>query len=95
MILLQVAEVESFGIFKALAEYGVLGLVTLALGTMVWFLLRREIASEDKLREKVEELQKELTKYVAEDRAEMIEVLKDTTEALKHLERTIDNLSRR
>lgn len=93
MILLQ-GSPQEFGVFKTLAEYGVLGLVTLALGFVVWFLLRRELSSEQKQREKVDQLQRDLTKYIAEDRSEMMRVLRDNTEALGRLERVIDNASR-
>lgn len=93
MILLQ-GSPQEFGVFKTLVEYGVLGLVTLALGFVVWFLLRRELSSEQKQREKVDQLQRDLTKYIAEDRSEMMRVLRDNTEALGRLERVIDNASR-
>lgn len=93
MILLQSS--EGFGVFKALAEYGVLGLVTLALGFVVWFLLRRELNAEQKQRERVDQLQRDLTKYITEDRTDMIKVLRDNTEAFGRLEKAIENFSKR
>lgn len=79
------------GVFEHLAEYGVLGLVTLALGIVVWYLLKRELAFEDKLRVKVDELQKEMTSYIKEDRAKVTEALNNNTEALNHLRDTINS----
>lgn len=57
MIVLQ-TPVPSFGIFETLAQYGALGVITLGLGAALWFLLKRQIASEDRLKSKVDELQK-------------------------------------
>lgn len=81
MVLLQV----DVGVFEHLAEYGVLGLVTLALGFVVWFLLRRELLSEEKLRLKTDDLQKELTTYIKEDRDRMTEALNNNSSALRDL----------
>ena len=65
MVLLQA--VESFGVFETLSQYGALGVITLALGAALWFLLKRQIASEDKLKTQVDELQKEMNNYVRND----------------------------
>ena len=75
----------NLGVFEHLAEYGVLGLVTLALGFVVWYLLRRELAFEDKLRVKADELQREITSYIKEDRDRVTTALNNNTEALNHL----------
>ena len=50
-------QVQSFGVFETLTQYGALGVVTLALGYVVWSLLKRQIASEDRLKAKVEEIE--------------------------------------
>ena len=49
-----------FGIFETLTQYGALGVITLGLGAALWFMLKRQLAAEDKLKEKVEELEKEV-----------------------------------
>ncbi len=52
--------VSSFGIFDTLIQYGALGLVAIAMGAALWFLLKRMIKTEDKLIEKVDLLQKDM-----------------------------------
>jgi hypothetical protein len=42
----------SFGIFDSLQQYGILGLVVLALGYVVWILFNRTLKSEDDLKKK-------------------------------------------
>ena len=58
MILLQ-----AFGVFETLTQYGALGVITLGLGAALWFLLKRQIASEDRLKARVDELEKEIKDY--------------------------------
>jgi len=48
------AEAQSFGAFETLTQYGALGVVVLGLGAVLWFMLKRQIASEDKLKSKVD-----------------------------------------
>jgi uncharacterized protein HemX len=74
------AEAPSFGVFETLTQYGALGVVVLGLGAVLWFMLKRQLASEDKLKTKVDELQKELTTYIAS------EALNNNTKALEKLQ---------
>jgi hypothetical protein len=83
MVLLQA--VESFGVFETLSQYGALGVITLALGAALWFLLKRQIASEDKLKAQVDDLQKEMNNYIRNDAANMKAVLDNNTKALQDL----------
>ena len=83
MILLQA--VESFGVFETLTQYGALGVITLGLGAALWFLLKRQIASEDKLKSQVEELQKEMNNYIRSDATSMKSSLDNNTKALQDL----------
>ena len=46
-------QVESFGVFETLSQYGALGVITLAMGAALWFLLKRMLATEDELKKKV------------------------------------------
>jgi hypothetical protein len=77
------------GIFETLTQYGALGIVTLGLGAVLWFLLKRQIASEDMLRDKVDELQKELNEYINEDSEKLKEVINNNTNALRDLKDVI------
>ena len=80
------AEAPSFGVFETLTQYGALGVVVLGLGAVLWFMLKRQIASEDKLKSKVDELQKELTTYIASDAHKTTEALNNNTKALEKLQ---------
>lgn len=82
MIFLQV---ESFGVFETLTQYGALGVITLGLGAALWFLLKRQIASEDRLKSKVEELQKEMTDYMRNDQNQIKQTIDNNTKALSDL----------
>lgn len=82
MVLLQV---ESFGVFETLTQYGALGVITLGLGAALWFLLKRQIASEDRLKSKVEELQKEMTDYMRNDQGQIKQTIDNNTKALTDL----------
>ena len=82
MVLLQA---QSFGVFETLAQYGALGVITLGLGAALWFLLKRQIASEDRLKIKVDELQKEMTDYVRNDQNHMKQTIDNNTKALTDL----------
>ncbi len=88
MIILQ-SVVPSMGIFETLTQYGALGVITLGLGAVLWFLLKRQIASEDMLRNKVDELQKELSEYINEDSEKLKEVINNNTNALRDLKDVI------
>lgn len=80
------SEVQSFGAFETLTQYGALGVVVLGLGAVLWFMLKRQIASEDKLKGKVDELQKELTHYIMHDAQKTTEALNNNTKALEKLQ---------
>lgn len=88
MMILQ-SVVPSMGIFETLTQYGALGIVTLGLGAVLWFLLKRQIASEDMLKNKVDELQKELNDYINEDSEKLKEVINNNTNALRDLKDVI------
>jgi cell division protein FtsB len=78
MVLLQ----SSFGVFETLSQYGALGIVTLALGTCLWYLLKRQLASEDSLKKDVAALQKELNDYIRNDQKILKETIDNNTKAL-------------
>ena len=80
-----IIQVQSFGVFEALTQYGALGIVTIGLGVALWYLLKRQIESEDELKSRVDDLQKELNDYIRNDAARMKEVLESNTKALQDL----------
>ena len=88
MIFLQ-ATPQSFGVFETLTQYGALGVITLGLGAALWFLLKRQIATEDKLKSQVESLQKEVNDYVRNDANNMKNSLDNNTKALQDLKEII------
>lgn len=87
MVFLQ--EVPSLGVFETLTQYGALGIIVLGLGAVLWYMLKRQLASEDELKKKVEELQEEITKYIREDSNKLQSSLDNNTQALKDLRETI------
>ena len=86
MILLQT---QSFGVFETLTQYGALGVIVLGLGAVLWYMLKRQLASEDSLKSKVEELQKELNDYIKADTSKIQSALDNNTQALKDLREII------
>ena len=73
------------GIFETLTQYGALGVITLGLGSALWFLLKRQLASEDMLKKQVEDLTKELNNYVRSDQAQMRGVIENNTKAIQEM----------
>lgn len=78
----------------ALFDYGLLGifcgifaLVIVFLGRQFFFMLKK---SEDRLKE----IENDLQKYLAEDRAAIIETLKDCKEALRNNNRVTEKIIR-
>lgn len=78
-------QVQSFGVFETLTQYGALGVITLGLGAALWFLLKRQIASEDRLKQKVEDLQKEMNDYMRNDQNHIRQTIENNTKALSDL----------
>ena len=87
MTLLQAA--PSFGVFETLTQYGALGVIVLGLGAVLWFMLKRQIASEDALKKKVDDLQKELNDYIKTDTGKIQSALDNNTQALRDLREII------
>jgi hypothetical protein len=76
---------QSFGIFESLSQYGALGIITLALGAALWYLLKRQLASEDALKAKVETLQTEINTYIRTDQNRVSDVIENNTRAFQEL----------
>lgn len=79
MILLQ----ASFGVFETLTQYGALGVIVLGLGAVLWFMLKRQIASEDRLKARVDELEKEIKDYMKNDQNQLRTTIENNTRAME------------
>lgn len=51
---------QNFGVFEQLVNYGVLGIAVLAVGALVWFFIKKNLAEKDRMQAKIDELEKEL-----------------------------------
>jgi len=50
---------QDFGVFGQLADYGALGLAVLGLGFVAWFLFKRNLDEQDRMKRKMEELERQ------------------------------------
>jgi uncharacterized protein HemX len=48
------------GPYQSLVDYGVLGLVVLALGAIGWYMFKKHMAEKDEMKKRIEELEAEL-----------------------------------
>jgi uncharacterized protein YpmS len=87
MALLQV--IETAGLREYLLQYGVLGLLAFILGYFAWMQYQRLVKKNDQLELKVDKLQDEMMQLLVEERDRLAELIKDNTEALRELQKTI------
>jgi hypothetical protein len=87
MTILQVAESEH--IKEYFLQYGVLGILAFLLGYFAWMQYQRLVKKNDMLEEKVDRLQEDMMGLIAEERDRLAELIKDNTEALRELQKTI------
>lgn len=78
-----------FGVFETLTQYGALGVITLGLGAALWFMLKRQLAAEDSLKQQVESLQKELNDYIRGDAAAAKATIDNNAKILEELKNII------
>ena len=65
---------QDFGVFNQLADYGALGLAVLGLGFVAWFLFKRNLDEQDRMKRKMEELERQnYTQPVDANRAAAIQ----------------------
>lgn len=79
----------SFGVFETLTQYGALGIIVLGLGAVLWFMLKRQIASEDRLKSRVDELEKELKDYIKNDQNQLRTTIENNTRAMESFRDTL------
>jgi hypothetical protein len=84
--------VPSFGIFETLAQYGALGIVVLAMGAALWYLLKRMMKTEDELKEKLDTLQSEMNNYIRNDQSKLKEVIENNSRAMNDLKEVVMEL---
>lgn len=81
--------VPTAGVFDSLIQYGVLGIATLGLGWVCWKLLQRQLETEDRLNTKIDDLDKNLTKYIETDHKRLKDTVEQNTKAYLELRDTI------
>lgn len=70
-------------------QYGILGIIAFILGHFAWQQYKRLIAKNDALEIKVDNLQLEMMKLLVEERDRLSDLIRDNTEALQELQKTI------
>jgi hypothetical protein len=70
-------------------QYGVLGLVAFILTYFAWSQYKRLVKKNDDLELKVDKLQEEMVTHLVEERDKLAQLIRDNTEALTSLQRTI------
>jgi cell division protein FtsL len=89
MSILQIAQQE-IGIFNAsFLQYGILGIVALALSYFSFHQYKRLIDKNDALENKIDKLQNEMFQLLVEERDRMSKLISDNTQALSDLQKVI------
>jgi len=70
-------------------QYGVLGVVSFILAYVTFTQYKRLLKKNDALEAKVDKLQEEMVTLLAEERDRLAELIKDNTQALQDLQKTI------
>lgn len=70
-------------------QYGVLGVVSFILAYVTLSQYKRLLKKNDELEAKVDKLQEEMVTLLAEERNRLAELIKENTQALQELQKTI------
>jgi hypothetical protein len=70
-------------------EYGILGLLAFLLGYFAWIQYQRLVAKNDALEQKVDRMQEEMMQLLIEERDRLADLIKENTEVLNSLQKTI------
>ena len=73
----------------SLMEYGILGILVLILGYVMWTSYQRILMKNDELEKKVDALQQEMLDILSEERNRMADLVAKNTTALNELSRII------
>ncbi len=87
MTLLDVVQADS--VKEYFLQYGVLGLLAFILGYFAWMQYQRLVKKNDELEIKVDKLQEEMMQLLIEERDRLAELIKENSEALRELQKTI------
>lgn len=82
------------GIGGAFLDYGILGIFCAMFAGVIAFMGKQFLSLHKRNESRIKELEEDLQKYLAEDRAAIIETLKDCNETLKNNNRVIEKISR-
>ena len=82
-------DIQPDTINSSFMQYGLLGIIALALSYFAWNQYQRLVEKNDKLEEKVDRLQEEMMLILVEERDRMSKLITDNTTALQELQKTI------
>ncbi len=77
------------GLQDGLMQYGVLGILAFALGYFAWIQYQRLAKKNDELEDKIDRLQEEMMQLLIEERDRLSELIRENTQALQELQKTI------
>lgn len=77
------------GLQDGLMQYGVLGILAFALGYFAWIQYQRLAKKNDELEDKIDKLQEEMMQLLIEERDRLSELIRENTQALQELQKTI------
>jgi len=75
-----------------LYEYGILGIICFAFGFLLWQQWTRAHKKNEELERRVDSLQEQLRRYLDDERTEMLQVIRDNTQAFTELRQTIHQM---
>ena len=75
-----------------LYEYGILGILVAAFGYALWQQWKRTNAKNDSLEARVDNLQEQMRRYLDEEKAEMLKVIRDNTQAFMDLKEIMSQI---
>lgn len=70
-------------------QYGILGILAFILGYFAYNQYKRLVRKNDALEEKVDKLQRDMMGILVEERDRLADLIKDNTQALQELQKTI------
>lgn len=74
---------------QSLLQYGILGILAFILGYFAWLQYQRLVKKNDDLEQKVDKLQYEMMKLLVEERDRLSDLIRENTQALSELQKTI------
>jgi hypothetical protein len=87
MTILQVLTTET--VENSFLQYGVVGILALALGYFAWNQYNRLVSKNDALEQKVDALQEEMMSLIVDQKDQLVDLVKANTEALRDLQKLV------